>query len=110
MRRRLLRRGPVPRPSAAVKAAADQFAANVLPVIREIGVERRNQARRDYSDWDVVAFHPAVSKRPEDLFKANQIGPHPLGGEIELVIAHPEHWNDPRQYMSDLRTYGIKLR
>jgi len=37
----------VPRPSAAVKAAADQFAANVLPVIREIGVEWRNQARRD---------------------------------------------------------------
>jgi hypothetical protein len=35
----------VPRPSAAVKAAADQFAANVLPIIREIGVERRNQAR-----------------------------------------------------------------
>jgi hypothetical protein len=33
-------------PSAAVKAAADQFAANVLPVIREIGVEWRNQARR----------------------------------------------------------------
>jgi hypothetical protein len=29
----------VPRPNAAVKAAADQFAANVLPVIREIGVE-----------------------------------------------------------------------
>lgn len=73
------------------------------------GSRARGTARPD-SDWDVVAFHPAHSKRPEDLFKANQLGPHSLGGEIELVIAHPDHWNDPRLYMTDCRAFGIKLR
>jgi hypothetical protein len=43
--------------------------------------------------WDVVAFPPAAPRRPEDLFQFNQLGPHPMGGEIELVIAHPDHWN-----------------
>jgi hypothetical protein len=73
------------------------------------GSRAKGLARSD-SDWDVVAFHPAAPSRPEDLFQANQLGPHPLGGQIELVIAHPDHWNDLRQYMSDLRANGIRLR
>jgi predicted nucleotidyltransferase len=98
-----------PRAKEAILSFVDQFVPPGSTGVWLTGSRAKGSARPD-SDWDVVAFHPAVSKRPEDLFKANQIGPHPLGGEIELVIAHPEHWNDPRQYMSDLRTYGIKLR
>jgi hypothetical protein len=73
------------------------------------GSRAKGLARPD-SDWDVVAFHPDAPSHPEDLFKANQLKPHPLGGKIELVIAHPNHWNDERRYMSDLRANGIRLR
>ena len=62
------------------------------------------------SDWDVVAFHPAAPSKPEDLFQSNQLGEHPHGGVIELVIAHPSHWDDPRRYMTELRAHGIRLR
>jgi predicted nucleotidyltransferase len=71
---------------------------------------RAKGTARPNSDWDVVAFHPVCSKHPKDLFKSNQLGEHSLGGQIELVIAHPDHWNDGRQYMTDCRAFGIKLR
>jgi len=93
----------------AILRFVDQFVPPGSTEVWLTGSRAKGLARPD-SDWDVVAFHHAVSKRPEDLFKANQHGAHPHGGEIELVIAHPEHWNDTRQYMSDLRTHGIRLR
>jgi predicted nucleotidyltransferase len=73
------------------------------------GSRAKGTARPD-SDWDVVAFHPAASNRREDLFKSNQLRPHSHGGIIQLVIAHPDQWNDDRLYMSDLRAFGIRLR
>jgi nucleotidyltransferase-like protein len=87
----------------------DQFVPSGCTAVWLTGSRAKGLARPD-SDWDVVAFHPAALRQPEDLFQSNQLGPHPLGGQIELVIAHPDHWNDPRQYMSDLRAQGIRLR
>jgi predicted nucleotidyltransferase len=96
----------------AVQAILDFVDQIVPPGCTEVwitGSRVRGDARLD-SDWDVVAFHPAAPSRPEDLFASNQLGPHPHGGEIELVIAHPTHWDDPRRYMSELRACGIRLR
>jgi hypothetical protein len=73
------------------------------------GSRAYGQPRID-SDWDVVAFHPAAPRKPRNLFQSNQLGDHPHGGVIELVIAHPSYWDDPRQYMTDLRARGIRLR
>jgi Nucleotidyltransferase domain len=99
--------------SAAAKAEILRFVDQIVPpgttAVWLCGSRAKGTARAK-SDWDVVAFHPSYSNRPEDLFKANQLGPHSQGGEIELVIAHPDHWDDPRPYMADCRAYGIKLR
>jgi hypothetical protein len=73
------------------------------------GSRAKGSARPD-SDWDVVAFHPAASLDPKDVFLSNQHKEHSHGGTIELVIVHPVHWDDPRLYFSDLRAFGIKLR
>ena len=32
------------------------------------------------------------------------------GGIIQLIIAHRDHWNDPRPYMTELRQSGVRLR
>jgi predicted nucleotidyltransferase len=62
------------------------------------------------SDWDVVAFSKYTSSAA-DLFKSNLTSQHKIqGGKIELVIAHPDDWNDPRPYMSELRKSGLRLR
>jgi predicted nucleotidyltransferase len=99
--------------SAAAKAEILRFVDQIVPAgttaVWLCGSRAKGTARSN-SDWDVVAFHPIYSKRPEDLFKANQHTAHSLGGQIELVIAHPDHWTDPRQYMTDCRAFGIKLR
>jgi hypothetical protein len=100
---------PSPEAVAAILSFVDQIVPAGSTAVWLTGSRVKGTAQSD-SDWDVVAFHPAAPRRPEDLFQSNQIGPHPLGGEIELVIAHPDHWNDPRQYMSDLRAYGVRLR
>ena len=73
------------------------------------GSRAKGTARLD-SDWDVVAFHPAASRNSMDVFLSNQIREHSLGGEIELIIVHPVHWNDSRPYFVDLRRFGIQLR
>ncbi len=73
------------------------------------GSRAKGTAQPD-SDWDVVAFHPAAPPDPKEVFKSNQLEDHSQGGEIELVIVHPIHWDDPGQYFSDLRAVGIKLR
>jgi predicted nucleotidyltransferase len=74
------------------------------------GSRVRGNAKSD-SDWDVVAFSKSVSRAPSELFKSNHTSQHAiLGGKIELVIAHPDHWNDPRRYMTDLRQSGLRLR
>ncbi len=93
----------------AILAFVDQIVPPGCTGVWLTGSRVRGDARPD-SDWDVVAFHPAAPSRPEDLFLANQLGPHPHGGDIELVIAHPTNWDDPRRYMSDLRAYGIRIR
>jgi hypothetical protein len=58
----------------------------------------------------VVAFHPAASQDPTQVFLSNQLREHSSGGTIELVIVHPIHWDDPRLYFSELRASGIMLR
>src|SRR5690242_17399282 len=62
------------------------------------------------SDWDVVAFTPDMSSEPRKLFCSNQIKKIAPGVLVELVIAHPDHKNDPRPYMTGLRRFGIRLR
>jgi hypothetical protein len=75
------------------------------------GSRVRGDARPD-SDWDVVAFSKYASSDPADLFvQSNQISQFTVnGGHIELFIAHPDHWNDPRPYMTELRKAGVRLR
>lgn len=67
-------------------------------------------ATRD-SDWDVVAFTPDAPRGPDALFQYNQISREKIdAGHIGLVIAHPDHWTDPRDYMTECRDSGIRLR
>jgi Nucleotidyltransferase domain len=90
--------------SAAAKGEILRFVDRFVPAgttgVWLCGSRAKGTARAN-SDWDVVAFHPSYSNRPEDLFKANQLGPHSHGGQIELVIAYLDHWHDPRRYMAD---------
>ena len=73
-----------------------------------------SRLRGDYephSDWDVVAFTTDALQGAENLFKSNQTSRGKIaGGPIELVIAHPSHWDDPRPYMTELRERGVRLR
>lgn len=74
------------------------------------GSRVRGDFRPD-SDWDIVAFSKNAPADPADLFKSNATSEHTiLGGKIELVIAHPNHWNDQRRYMTELRQTGLRLR
>ena len=74
------------------------------------GSRARGNARAD-SDWDVVVFNRNALKAPEDLFKSNYISAFKIdGGVIELVIAHPDHREDARQYMTECRRSGVQLR
>jgi predicted nucleotidyltransferase len=90
----------------AILAFVDRFVPAGCVSVWLTGSRVRGDARDD-SDWDVVAFHPDVTKR---LFESNQTGSSIQGGPIELVIAHPSHWNDPSPYMAECRASGIKLR
>jgi predicted nucleotidyltransferase len=87
----------------------DQFVPQGTTGVWLCGSRAKGSARPD-SDWDVVVFHPAASRDPKEVFLSNQLRDHSQGGVIELVIVHPDHWNDPRLYFSDLRAFGIKLR
>jgi predicted nucleotidyltransferase len=89
------------------------FVDDVVPESGEVwltGSRLRGDFRPD-SDWDIIAFSKYASSEPADLFKSNQTSQHKIqGGNIELVIAHPDHWNDPSPYMSELRQSGLRLR
>jgi hypothetical protein len=74
-----------------------------------VGSRAQGTARAD-SDWDVVAFTPYMSSEPCKLFCSNQVKEIAPGVLVELVIAHPDHKNDPRPYMAGLRQFGIRLR
>jgi hypothetical protein len=71
---------------------------------------RAQGTARENSDWDVIAFTPDMSPDPHKLFSSNQTREIAPGFVIELVIAHPDHKNDPRPYMAGWREFGIKLR
>jgi Nucleotidyltransferase domain len=74
------------------------------------GSRVRGNHRPD-SDWDVVAFTSDAQPGADKLFKFNQMSPGRIdGGPVQLVIAHPSHWDDPRPYMAELRQLGIRLR
>lgn len=78
-----------------------EFVDSVVPDESEVwltGSRVRGDARPD-SDWDVVAFTGSASTDPRDLFiKQNQVSDFLIdGGPIQLVIAHPIHWEDGRQ-------------
>ena len=74
------------------------------------GSRVRGDARPD-SDWDVLVYSPDAPSAPEELFKYNQTSPHTIdGGHVELVIAHPNHRDDPRPYMVECRQSGLRLR
>ncbi len=63
------------------------------------------------SDWDVLVYSPYAPSAPDKLFESNQTSPHTIdGGHVELVIAHPNHRNDPRDYMVECRQSGVRLR
>jgi predicted nucleotidyltransferase len=73
------------------------------------GSRVRGNARPD-SDWDVLVITSDAPADETKLFECNHIGPGLLGGPIEVVIAHPSHWNDARRYMTECRTLGVRLR
>jgi len=88
----------------------DQIVPGVTTAVWLTGSRARGDNRPD-SDWDVIAFTEAYRSEASALFESNQISRHRFeGGFIELVIANPAHWNDPRRYMADCREYGIRLR
>ena len=98
----------------SVRATIIEFVDSVVPDDSEVwltGSRVRGDARPD-SDWDVVAFTRFASTDPRDLFiTQNQVSGFMLdGGPIELVIAHPVHWDDGRRSMVELRASGLKLR
>ena len=100
-------------PSEVIRALLS-FVDSVVPEGGEsvwlIGSRVRGDFQPD-SDWDVVAFSKYAPKLSADLFKSNYLSRHTIqGGKIELVIAHPDHWNDPTSYMSELRKSGLRLR
>lgn len=74
------------------------------------GSRVRGDARPD-SDWDVLVYSSDAPSAPGELFKHNQTSPHTIdGGHVELVIAHPNHRDDPRPYMVECRQSGLRLR
>jgi predicted nucleotidyltransferase len=89
------------------------FVDRFVPRATEVwltGSRIRGNARPD-SDWDIVAFTDRAPSEPEKLFESNQLSDFTVeGGIIELVIAHPDHRNDPRPYMTELRQSGLRLR
>ncbi len=99
---------------AATRAQLLSFVDQIVPGETEsvwlTGSRARGEARPD-SDWDVVAFTYSAPRATSDLFTSGQISTYTVGGGvIELVIAHPAHWNDARPYPSSWRAYGIQLR
>ena len=98
--------GPV---VAAILAFVDSIVPGRVESVWLTGSRARGNARAD-SDWDVVAFTAAASQAASDLFKTSQIGPDVGGGPIQLVVAHPSHWDDPRPFMAECRRAGIRLR
>ncbi len=89
------------------------FVDSVVPgPSREVRLteSRAKGTARPSSDWDVVAFTPDMSSDPRKLFSSNAVAEIAPGLKIELVIAHPKHKIDPRRYMVDLRSFGIRLR
>ncbi len=89
------------------------FVDSVIGADNEVwltGSRVRGDARPE-SDWDVVVFFPDAPSAPENLFRHNQISQHTIdGGHVELVIAHPNHRDDPRPYMVECRQSGLRLR
>ena len=74
------------------------------------GSRVRGDARPD-SDWDVLVYSSDAPSAPGELFKHNQTSPHTIdGGHVELVIAHPNHRDDPRPYMVECRQSGLRRR
>lgn len=71
---------------------------------------RATGTARPESGWDVIAFSPHAPFRREDLFQHACIEEIAPGMVIELVVAHPDHWDDDRRYIADLRAFGIRLR
>ena len=74
---------------------------------------RSRGTHRPDSDWDVIAFHPHASSKREKFAHSNSHGTMPDGTMIELIIAHPDHWDDPgdeNEYIRDVRRFGIRLR
>lgn len=61
-------------------------------------------------DWDVVAFHPDAPSDSKKLFCPNRVEEIEPRFPIELVIAHPDHKNEPRRCMTDSRNFVIRLR
>ena len=86
---------------SVVPAGATEF---WLTGSRAVGTHCRD------SDRDVVAFHPDAPQDSKKLFCSNQVKEIEPGFLVELVIAHPDHKDDPRLYMTDLRKFGIRLR
>ena len=74
------------------------------------GSRVRGDARPN-SDWDVIAFFRDYPIDSVPLFASNQKSTFLVeGGIIELVLAHPQHWNDPSPYMTELWASGVRLR
>ena len=100
--------------SETVRTAILDFVDSVVPEggdsVWLTGSRVRGDARPD-SDWDVLVYSPHAPSTPDDLFKYNQKSRHTIdGGHVELVIAHPNHRDDPRPYMVECRQSGVRLR
>lgn len=104
----LAERAPAP-VVAAILAFVDSIIPGSCESVWLTGSRARGDARSD-SDWDVVAFTAAAPRGAGNLFKTSQIGPDVGGGPIQLVVAHPSHWDDPRPFMAECRRAGIRLR
>ena len=98
-----------------VRHAILEFVDSVVPDGGEsvwlTGSRVRGDARPD-SDWDVLVITRYFPRDADLLFdRGTQISKNRVeGGQIELVMAHPDHQSDPRQYMAELRESGVRLR
>ena len=101
--------------SKPIRDAILEFVDNVVPEGGEsvwlTGSRVRGDARLD-SDWDILVITRYMPKDSDLLFdRGTQISKHRVhGGHIELVMAHPDHWHDPRRYMAEVRKSGVRLR
>jgi predicted nucleotidyltransferase len=100
--------------SETEKSAILHFVDQIVPEggteVWLTGSRAKGTARPD-SDWDVMVFTP-YGPTAEKVFHVGtqESAVYIEGGPIRLATAHPNFWDDPGQYMTDLKLFGVRLR